>query len=413
MRIGIIGGGIAGLSSCYFLQKEHEVELFEKEKRVGGACKSVRIKDYVFDYGPHVLHSNGFGLEFSKNLMGGKLKEVKSEAFIYLYGYYTRYPFGYYLKNLPLKVRLECLIGLLKRPNIKVNNFREWIYSNFGYGFAKHFHIPQNEKKWKYDLSKMDFDWVGFIPKFKFFDVFKGAFGIKKKEFDKFKSVLYPKTGGIESFIQEIRKKCKNIKVESEVKKIRIKDKVELFVNNKWERYDRVISTLPLTEYYKVMKLPREVERACKSLVCNSIVIVNIGLKEKVNEKQWIYFPEEKFIFDRVGFYDNFSGLNKSSIGVEISVKGKIKSKKYYKERVINDLIECGILKSRDLIEVIDVKSLNHGFVIFDLRYRENVWIVHEFLLENNIIPTGKFGLWRHMSMLDCVEESKKLMRVL
>ena len=36
MKIAIIGSGISGLSSAYYLSKEHEVDLFEKDSRLGG-----------------------------------------------------------------------------------------------------------------------------------------------------------------------------------------------------------------------------------------------------------------------------------------------------------------------------------------------------------------------------------------
>ena len=36
MKIAIIGSGISGLASAYYLSKEHSVTLFEKNNYVGG-----------------------------------------------------------------------------------------------------------------------------------------------------------------------------------------------------------------------------------------------------------------------------------------------------------------------------------------------------------------------------------------
>jgi predicted NAD/FAD-binding protein len=44
VRIGIIGGGAAGLATAWLLEQEHEVTLFEKEDRFGGHAHTVDIE---------------------------------------------------------------------------------------------------------------------------------------------------------------------------------------------------------------------------------------------------------------------------------------------------------------------------------------------------------------------------------
>ena len=36
MKIAVVGSGISGLSSSYYLSKKHKVDLFEKQDRFGG-----------------------------------------------------------------------------------------------------------------------------------------------------------------------------------------------------------------------------------------------------------------------------------------------------------------------------------------------------------------------------------------
>jgi predicted NAD/FAD-binding protein len=53
LRIAVIGSGIAGLASAHFLQRRHEVTLFEQDSRAGGHTNTVRA-------GGHAVEANGF-----------------------------------------------------------------------------------------------------------------------------------------------------------------------------------------------------------------------------------------------------------------------------------------------------------------------------------------------------------------
>ncbi len=54
--VAVLGGGMAGLSAAYELQKAgKKVALLEKEKDVGGLTRSFTYKGHTLDYGSHVL----------------------------------------------------------------------------------------------------------------------------------------------------------------------------------------------------------------------------------------------------------------------------------------------------------------------------------------------------------------------
>ena len=44
MRVGIVGGGAAGLLSAWLLEEQHEVTLFERDDRLGGHAHTVSIE---------------------------------------------------------------------------------------------------------------------------------------------------------------------------------------------------------------------------------------------------------------------------------------------------------------------------------------------------------------------------------
>ncbi len=52
----VVGAGVSGLLTALALSKEKKsVLLVEKEKTIGGLCKSYKIKDYTIDTGPHII----------------------------------------------------------------------------------------------------------------------------------------------------------------------------------------------------------------------------------------------------------------------------------------------------------------------------------------------------------------------
>lgn len=52
----VIGGGIAGVISAKILTKKgYDVKLIESSNNLGGLMNSIKIDDYYFDHGPHVL----------------------------------------------------------------------------------------------------------------------------------------------------------------------------------------------------------------------------------------------------------------------------------------------------------------------------------------------------------------------
>lgn len=56
MRIGIVGGGAAGLTSAWLLEEHHDVTLFEKDDRLGGHAHTVQIEAH----GQHLAVDAGF-----------------------------------------------------------------------------------------------------------------------------------------------------------------------------------------------------------------------------------------------------------------------------------------------------------------------------------------------------------------
>ena len=43
MKIAVVGSGISGLSAAYYLSKNHQVDLFEKDNHFGGHSHTIDL----------------------------------------------------------------------------------------------------------------------------------------------------------------------------------------------------------------------------------------------------------------------------------------------------------------------------------------------------------------------------------
>jgi protoporphyrinogen oxidase len=407
--IPILGAGLAGLSAARHLDGGHMI--LEKDRQVGGLCKSVKISGYVFDYAPHILFTrNDYVRTLFEDLLKGNLYRHTREAYIYLESVYVRYPFEANLNALPEAVIQECIDGVINRETTEPTNFEEWIYTTFGDGIAKHYMIPYNRKIWKYDLSRMNIGWIrGRVPSPSVEEMKRGAAGTLNKDYGPNAEFMYPRHGGIGSLANQLSRGL-NVSISSEAVEVKPSG-AEVRVRFKKEgeirevSSEKVISSIPLPELVGILHdPPEEVVKAAASLVFNSLVCVNIGVKRPdVIDKHWLYFPEEEFIFNRMSFPMNFSEhttpRGRSSILVEVTHRKPSLDLEGIRDRVIEDLIKTSIITERDEIEVCDTSAFKYAYVIYDLDHEKNVGVIHDYLNRSNIIPIGRFGEWEYLNM--------------
>ena len=92
MKIGIVGSGISGLSCAYFLDKSHEVTVFESEAKIGGHTATFDVqlddKNYQVDTGFIVFNDRNYpnfvrlieelGIEKKTTSMGFSLSDLET-----------------------------------------------------------------------------------------------------------------------------------------------------------------------------------------------------------------------------------------------------------------------------------------------------------------------------------------------
>jgi len=419
--IPVLGAGLAGLSAAWHMEKDGvDCQVFEAEPEIGGLCRSKKIKGFTFDYDGHLLHfNNEYTHNFVKDVLGVKLTRHKRNSFIRYVDCDIPYPFQANFSKLPEKIREECFQGLKEvRDNHKNSypDFKAWAYASFGKGITEHFMLPYNEKFWTVPATELTTEWLdGFVPVLKLDEIINGS--AKDLESIGYNNYFYyPAKGGIQELVSALEGNMVNKpRLNSKITQIDTKNN-KIIVNQKENiSYDKLISTIPLPELKNIIKdIPRETERLLNLLNYNSILVFNIGIKSEINNnKHWIYFPEKKNRYFRIGFYSSFSldsaPLGHSSVYVEVSYPKDTKIDKIkLKDEILKDLAKTGLISSTDMIVYCDIIDIKYGYPIYDHNYKNAVSEILNFLAQYNIYSIGRYGLWRYFSMEDAILDGRK-----
>lgn len=180
------------------------------------------------------------------------------------------------------------------------------------------------------------------------------------------------------------------------------------FLDGSTEQYDRLISTIPLNQ---LLKLAIDFPRTAKPDPHVSVLVLNIGAVKgkKCPNDHWVYVPNSKSGFHRVGFYSNVDETqftprgtkDRVSLYVERSFNGGAISVDFYIKEVINELRDWGWI---DLVEVTDPTFVD---VAYTYRWPNSTWREDslETLKQNNIWSIGRFGAWKFQGIMESLKE--------
>lgn len=417
-RILIIGGGLAGVSAGHHLA-EYEPLLFEKEQEIGGLCRSFTQDGFTFDCTGHLIHlKNAYTKELVAQLLPDVFDSHERLASIYSRETITPYPFQANTYGLPPEVVRDCVVGFvesLHADHRNADNFHDWVLQTFGAGIAKHFMLPYNEKFWKQDLHGITSDWVSWsIPKPTLEEVVNGALGLTNKGMGYNPRFLYPRDGGINALPRALARSIRNLHMGEAVERIDPAAKTVRFAGGREEPYDYLVSTLPVPILYSMLAgAPDALVSQAQGLRAISVLNINVGVdRPDISDQHWIYFPEDEFVFSRIGFPANFSRsvapADTSSIYIEITHHpGERPDVEALTERSLADLRRAGILRDGDRILTRHVLDIRFAYVVFDGHRQKFLPDLFAYLESRDIFSAGRYGRWDYYSMEDSILSGK------
>jgi protoporphyrinogen oxidase len=430
-RIVILGGGLTGISTAFHLKRPWV--LFEKDDRLGGHARTDVTRGFHFDKTGHWLHlRDPYTKALIAELLPGQMVAVERKARIFSHGVLTRYPFQGNLHGLPPEVIKECLLGYVAAwsrhsgegaPAAKPPaNFEEFILDKMGAGIARHFMIPYNHKLWGVHPREITAEWCSrFVPVPKLDEVVAGAVGANPPEMGYNIQFLYPREGGIETMTRALVSRLDttpgdgnggggpgNIHLRSAPDAIDWRQK-QVSVGGERVPYHAIVATIPLPELVRILvDPPAEVAAAAERLRCTAVRYLNVATRTPPRaDFHWIYVPEERYPFYRVGIYSNavpsMAPPGRGSLYVELADRGPAPRLDDILPDVAQALAAAGAINGADDLLFAELKEIRYAYVVFDHAYYASVATITKWLEANAIHPRGRYGSWVYNAMEDCI----------
>ena len=427
--IVILGGGLAGLATAYFLGDAPHVVL-EADPTPGGLCRSRDVGGFVFDYTGHLLHlRDPRAIALLDRLWPEVFEVVERRAFIRTRGVTLPFPFQANLHGLPKEVVADCILGAAEAlagsvPADPALSFHDWSLAVLGRGISEAFMFPYNAKLFRRDPSEMTADWVSWaVPRPNLAEVVRGALGLANVGMGYNATFRYPKRGGIRVVPEAFARRISTLRTGAEVTGIDLERRRVTLASGETIAYDRLVSTIPLPVLLRVARGsgldgPSLAARLDWSVVgCLNLGIGRPGIGGGAH---WIYFPDPDAPFYRVGFPHAMSGgvcpPGTSSLYVEFGLK---RDEPFAPERLEADaraaLVREGLLRDDDRVLARDWVRIDPGYVIFDRARQEVVAQALPALEAKGVSTIGRYGAWTYSYMeraiLDGLETAEALLR--
>ncbi|NUQ77757.1 MAG: FAD-dependent oxidoreductase [Polyangiaceae bacterium] len=411
--IAVLGAGLTGMSAAYHAGRAGvPCRTFERLPHPGGHAITLEEDGYRFDRTGHLLHLRDPAMrELALEWIGGDHLEIDRRSMIWSNGVYTRYPFQANTFGLPPAVAYECLHGFIKAHFAKEKpapqNFEEFCLSHFGEGISRHFMIPYNTRLWGVPPREITAAWCSrFVPLPKLEDVLAGAVGLSGAELGYNARFVYPRLG-IGELSKGLARAAPALELGRAPRAIDWRRKT-LHFDGEEVRYEALISTAPLPVLVGLLEDPPAVVRAAAGrLRCTHLYYLDVALDTPCGQLlHWVYVPEAKYPFYRVGCYSNFSPAmappGKACLYVELADRREPDLASLMPE-VASGLVEMGIIASPGSIRFSRVRRIDYAYVVFDHAYYASLGAVRPFLEEQGIWSAGRYGAWNYSSMEDAL----------
>jgi protoporphyrinogen oxidase len=419
VRVLIVGAGVSGLATAAALQDRGDGDylILEGDREIGGYCKTVRRDGFVWDYSGHFFHFKHADIEawLRARMPDQRIRVVEKKSFIAYKGRQIDFPFQKNIHQLPQDEFIDCLHDLYfaraaagagaAGGQDAETDFKAMLYGRFGRSIADKFLIPYNEKLYACDLATLDRDAMGrFFPQADLTDVIRNMRTADNRSYNS--TFTYPEGGAIEyvkALASAVRPEA--IALDEPLVSVDLERKVARTPRREIA-FERLVSSAPFNRLLAIAGVATD-PAVFRS---NKVLVFNLGFDRKgQKDVHWIYYPDRRRVFYRVGFYDNIFDADRLSLYVETAFRQDAPvDVAATRARVLADLREEGVIADHRLVA-------EHS-VIMDPAY---VHITRASMAEHaraaaalrarGVHAIGRYGGWTYCSIEDNIVEARAL----
>lgn len=416
----ILGAGVTGVAASL----ASGLKAFESAQTPGGICTSYYLHegestrrhqrapaedDFRFETGGGHWIFGGSSASLAVLAAVTRLKVYERISAVYLpqLDLYVPYPLQYHLHKLPEELRRDALEEILNPPPGQPKTMSDMLLKVFGRTLCDLFFFPFHERYT-----------AGFYHHISPQDQYKSPLdreavqaGFRGEFIDAGYNVrfVYPENG-LGSAIQSLASRSR-IEYGKQIEHIDVKAKRITFADGSSQPYRALLSTLPLNRMIELTGL----DTASTPDPCTSVLVLNLGAIKgpRCPSYHWIYVPQSKSGFHRVGFYSNVEPNFLPSDKRDETVSIYVETAYRYGEKpdspalsarwtsMIEELQDWGFIGD---VLVADPTWID---VAYTWRYPESRWVEEslELLAQYDIQQIGRYGRWHFQGIAESIRE--------
>ncbi len=422
----IIGAGMTGLAAGY----QTGYPVYEAGEYPGGICSSYYIRpgetrrlDREPDDGEAYRFEIGGGhwifgaepdvLNFIESLTPVQTYLRKAAVFFSRENKYVPYPIQNHLRYLG-QDQIRDIIQEIKSAGEEIpRTMNEWLQKNFGPTLGELFFIPFHQM-YTAGLYKKIAPQDAYKSPVDIATVIRGASG-GTGPVGYNAQFAYP-VSGLDTLARKLAEKA-DVRYKKQAVRLDVENNVVHFADGTAASYRKLISTVPLNRAMEMTGL----EAPGSPEPFSSVLELNIGARKGPNcpEDHWLYIPDSRSGFFRIGFYSNVdpsflprSGRTQEDrvgIYVERAYPGGEKPDQEeladYKRAVEDELRELGFIGE---VEINDSTWID---VAYTWSWPENPWKEEamKVLSEHDILQAGRYARWGFQGIAVSIKEGRTL----